>query len=59
MTSILFFHLFSLSLQDFFDPCIQLLTSLVQNPVNLENKDEMGELVSLLDEMKQLKVSLR
>ncbi|XP_013442397.2 uncharacterized protein [Medicago truncatula] len=44
-------------IQDFFYPCIQLLTSLVQNPVNLENKNEMGELVSLLDEMKQLKAS--
>ncbi|KAL4392729.1 hypothetical protein AHAS_Ahas03G0374200 [Arachis hypogaea] len=49
--------------ENFLDPCIELLISsiwgsLPKNPVNLENKNEMGEVLSLLDELKQLSSSL-
>ncbi|MED6110881.1 hypothetical protein PIB30_047029 [Stylosanthes scabra] len=49
--------------EHFLDPCIELLISsicggLPKNPVNLENKNEMGEVLSLLDELKQLSSTL-
>lgn len=44
------------------DPCIQLLTSISgmfsDIPHNLKYKNEMGEVVILLDEMKQLSSAL-
>lgn len=48
-----FYHFFHF-LQDFLDLCIHVLTLSVQDPAKLGNKNELGELVNLLDEMKQL-----
>ncbi|CAL0324811.1 unnamed protein product [Lupinus luteus] len=50
-------------LRDFVDDCVELLISsicgsLPQNPVNLEDKNEMGEMVHLVDEIKQLSLAL-
>ncbi|XP_061342415.1 uncharacterized protein LOC133288626 [Gastrolobium bilobum] len=53
----------SIIIREFLDPCIELLISsisgsLSENPVNLKNKTELEEVVSLLDEMKQLSSAL-
>ncbi|OIW00707.1 hypothetical protein TanjilG_09676 [Lupinus angustifolius] len=50
-------------LKDFVDDCVELLISsicgsLPQNPVNLEDKNEMGEMIHLVDEIKQLSLAL-
>ncbi|RDX62469.1 hypothetical protein CR513_59196, partial [Mucuna pruriens] len=53
----------STMIKDILNTSIELLScsirgSLSQNPVNLENKNEMEEVVSLVDEMKQLSSAL-
>ncbi|XP_061342438.1 uncharacterized protein LOC133288644 [Gastrolobium bilobum] len=56
-------NMVSIIIKEFLDPCIELLISsisgsLSENPVNLENKTELEEVVTLLDEMKQLSSAL-
>lgn len=45
-------------IKGFLDHFIRLWNLLVHNPVKMENKIEMEEFVSLLDEMKQLRASM-